>query len=171
MTTQVIALDLSITATGICDQHGQLTTTGGDAKLGDHRLTLIHEAIEDVIGSPILGDSPIHLAVIEDLPTHGKGAGTTGMVQGIARLALRDHGVPYALVAAASLKMFATGKGNCDKATMRMELYKRTGMDIADDNQVDAYWLWVMGNEYLGQRVVPMPAANCRALAKVKWPY
>jgi Holliday junction resolvasome RuvABC endonuclease subunit len=161
---RVIGVDPSLTATGLALVDGSLTTVGGAAALGDGRLTRIHdEILRACDGGPVL-------AVLEDLPTHTKSAGITGMVQGVVRLALRTAGVPYVTVVPATLKKYATGRGGADKADMRMALYQRTGVDERDDNRVDAWWLRHAGLDWLGAPVIRLPKQQRDALVKVAWP-
>jgi Holliday junction resolvasome RuvABC endonuclease subunit len=159
----VIGVDPSITATGVALSDGSLITVGGKSDRGDERLL----DIACLIGTSV---TRADLVVMEDLPTHAHGAGISGMVQGVVRLMCLRASVPYALVTAATLKKWATGSGNADKSDMRMALYKRTGLDVRDDNQVDAWWLRAAGLECLGQSVVEMPTAQIKALAAVSWP-
>lgn len=162
---RVLGLDLSIAATG-----WQVAGRGGvlplPARQGDRRLVTIEQHVLHQIAT--LGG--VDLVVIEDLPTHAHGAGITGMVHGAVRAALIHISAPYALVTPATLKKYATGRGNAPKPDLRMELYKRTGLDHADDNHVDAWWLWHAGMDYLGHAVVELPAAQRDALGKVAWP-
>lgn len=167
MTPRVVGIDPSITATGIADHHGFMTTIGGDAKIGDKRLRLIAEAVTNAAtiwpaGGQGGSRDPdvVDLAVIEFLPAHMKGAGITGMVHGVIRLVLMELAVPYVLIPPANLKGYATGRGVGAKADLRMALYKRTGLDCADEDQVDAAWLRMMGLDYLGHPVVEMPVAH-----------
>lgn len=171
MTPRVIGLDLSLTATGIApwvDGMPTFTvrtvTADGDQRLRRIVVDARTEAYDHVKGEPI------ELAVIEDLPTHAHSAGITGMVHGAVRCALMALGVPYALIPPASLKKYATGRGNATKADMRMALYKRAGLDLKDDNQVDAWWLRAAGLEHLGCPVVEVPQTHRDALGKVDWP-
>jgi hypothetical protein len=111
------------------------------------------------------------LAIIEDLPTHAHGAGKTGMAQGVVRCCLIENSVTYLTVVASVLKKFATGKGNCGKPDMRMELYKRTGLDIPDDNQVDAWWLRQIGLHLIEDPDrIDLPKAHLSALDKITRP-
>lgn len=170
MTPRVCGLDLSITATGIATWDGRPTSTirtvtsDGDQRLRRIMVTVRADAWD------YLKSEPIDLAVIEDLPTHAHGAGITGMVHGAVRVALMEKGVPYALVPPATLKKYATGKGNATKPDMRMALYQRTGLDLRDDNQVDAWWLRAMGLDALGHPIIDLPKTHRDALAKVPWP-
>lgn len=163
MSAKVIGLDLSITATGTASATGELATISGLSHRGDRRLQAIHEGVVALL----LNDP--HLVVIEDLPTHAHGAGITGMVHGVVRWACLEFDVPYVLVPPATLKKYATGRGNATKSDMRMELFRRTGLDVRDDNQADAWWLRAMGLDYLGDPAVELPAAQRTALGKVDW--
>ncbi|MFI6228904.1 hypothetical protein ACIBCR_16495 [Micromonospora echinospora] len=163
-TPRVVGLDLSITATGIawCDGTTYTVTTKAT---GDRRLV----AIVSEVSRAVEGRG-IHLVVIEDLPTHAKAAGITGMVHGAVRAWLIDHNVPYALITPASLKKYATGKGNAGKPDMAVAAYKRLNREPADDNQVDALWLRAAGLDHLGHPLAPMPATHRAALDAVTWP-
>jgi len=166
----VIGIDPSLTGTGIATYSGTATIHGE----GDQRLKAIYKAIHTA-ATPFLrrpGLDPLRtLAVIEDLPTHGQGAGKTGMAQGVVRLALIDAGADYVLLTPATLKKFATGKGNATKPDMRMALYKRAGLDLRDDNQVDAWWLRQAGLYATGHdAALTLPRAQREVLLKVAWP-
>jgi Holliday junction resolvasome RuvABC endonuclease subunit len=158
---RVAGLDLSITATGVALPDDTLKTVTGKAKDGDGRLAHLFGVALD------LANLRLDLVVIEDLPTHAHGAGITGMVHGAVRCALISRGVPYLLVPPATLKKYATGKGNAPKPDMRMALYKRTGIDVSDDNQVDAWWLRAIGMQVLGEPIIDLPAAQIAALSKL----
>ena len=161
---RVVGLDLSITAPGIAWCDGSVHTVRPDGH-GDARLL----SIVDEVARAVDGRS-IDLVVIEDLPTHARAAGITGMVHGAVRAWLLRHDVPYALVTPATLKRYATGRGNADKSTMAVAAYKRFGRELADDNSVDALWLRAAGMDHLGHPLAPMPAAQRAALDKVAWP-
>ena len=165
MTDRIIGIDPSLSATGIATPSEAYTvaTEASDPQ----RLVKIHTAARIAL----IEGGRAHLAVIEDLPTHAHGAGLTGMAQGVIRLALVQFGVPYVAVTAATLKKFATGSGNANKSDMRMALYKRAGLDIRDDNQVDAIWLRQIGLHLTDHRdAIALPKAHTDALLKVKRP-
>jgi Holliday junction resolvasome RuvABC endonuclease subunit len=170
-TPAVIALDLSITAAGLCDTEG-VTSTVKTKLPGDQRLLAIVEDVRRIVGpgAGYLGANLAELAVIEDLPTHAKSAGITGMVQGAVRVELMRLGVPYVLVTPASLKKWATGKGNADKIAMAVSTLKRFGRDFPNDNECDSWLLRAMALDALGCPLAPMPAVNRAALDAVKWP-
>lgn len=162
MTGHVIGIDPSLTGTGVANET-ETFTISTDAKTVN-RLQVIHRRISQALFL-------VDLAVIEDLPTHAHGAGLTGMAQGVIRLALMDNLVPFTTVPAATLKKFATGRGNATKADMRLELFKRTGVDLRDDNQVDAWWLRQVGLHLTDHPDrITLPATHVAALTKVKTP-
>jgi Holliday junction resolvasome RuvABC endonuclease subunit len=162
---KIIGLDLSITATGTCSPAGVTNTITGKAALGDDRLITIRNRVR-----VIAVDWRPDLAVIEDLPTGAHGAAALGMVQGVVRAELKDRGVPYVLVTAATLKAYATGKGNSDKSAMILAAYKRSGREFKDNNQCDAFWLWAAGMDHYGSPQFTLPQAQRDRLGAVKWP-
>lgn len=162
----ILALDLSLTATGVATPTGELDTWATDDRQGDARLVDISDRL-----NLLLRRNPVTVAVIEDLPTHAHGAGKTAMVHGLVRERLLRRGIPIVLVVASQLKKYATGKGNATKPDMRVELLKRTGLDLRDDNQVDAWWLRAMALDAYGQPPVQLPAVHRDALAKITWPH
>jgi Holliday junction resolvasome RuvABC endonuclease subunit len=160
----VIGLDLSLTATGIAYADGSTTTVKTRAADGDRRLLHIVAAVTEAL------DPDTCLVVLEDLPTHAHSAGITGMVHGAVRAALLDQHAPYALVPPATLKSYATGRGNADKTAMALEAFKRSGAEFSDDNQCDAAWLRWAGLDWLGAPAFSVPQAQRERLVKVDWP-
>ncbi len=162
----VIGIDPSLAATGVAAADGTSWTIA--TKAGDpDRLAVIYQRINATAAGATLRDDDA-MAVIEDLPAHAHGAGLTGMAQGVIRLALINNGLPYVTVAAATLKKYATGKGNATKADMRMAWFQRTGEDVRDDNQVDALWLRQIGLALLDDpTAIPLPKTHTAALDKV----
>lgn len=164
----VLALDLSLTATGVASPVGLFTTLKPPA--GTVMARVVWHI--DRILATIAETSP-DLVVMEDVPFGGGNfaAGPLAMLHGALRFNLLvGYPTTYATITAASLKKYATGRGNAKKPDMRVELYKRTGLDVADDNQVDAAWLRLMALDAYGHPEVMLPALNREALIKVDWP-
>lgn len=164
MTPGVLGIDPSLTATGVADPDGNTYTIKTKAKDGDYRLIQIFQEISSE------ASFGVRYAVIEDLPTHAMSAGKTGMSQGVVRAALCDWNIPFVTVPPATLKKYATGKGNADKAAMALALKERTGLELADDNQVDAWWLRAIGLQLLRFPCVNLPQSQVDALGKLKVP-
>lgn len=163
---QILALDLSLTATGIALPRGNLGTFKPTTER-DRRLLEIVNTVADLtaLWTP-------DLVVIEDLPTglRNAAAGSLGMCHGAVRVEFMRHRIPYLTVPPATLKTYATGRGNATKPDLRMELFKRTGLDMADDNQVDAWWLRALALDLAGQPLLELPQSHRRALTKLVLP-
>jgi Holliday junction resolvasome RuvABC endonuclease subunit len=160
---QVTGLDLSMTQTGICH------TVEGAAcwhvlkpkKVKDARLPeIVDQVLEYVTGAD--------LVLIEMLPPNMKGAGITGMVQGIVRLELQRAGIPYGDIGPSSLKKYATGKGGASKTEMALAALTRGQAEISNDNACDAWWAWVMAADHLGSPVFPLPKLNRTMLDNIE---
>lgn len=159
----VLGLDLSITATGVARRFDAFTITPRGK--GDERLLEIRHAISSAVAL-----EKFDLVAIEDLPTHAHSAGITGMVHGAVRTLLLHHRTPYVLIPPASVKKYATGKGNSGKPEMAVAALKRAGVEFGDDNQCDAFWLRAMALDHLGKPMFGLPENHRAALAKVAWP-
>jgi Holliday junction resolvasome RuvABC endonuclease subunit len=168
---RVLALDLSITATGMCLPDGTTNTIKTRDKDGDRRLQTIVDSIGVALGEGHdgIGDG-VDLVVIEGPVVRSSAAVIIGMVHGAVRLRLLDFDTPYTLVTPATLKAYATGKGNADKTAMAIAALKRTGREFADDNQCDAFWLRAAALDWYGQPEFELPKAQRDRLTKVVWP-
>ena len=155
----VLGIDPSLTATGIAHASGLTETVKTRAKDGDTRLEVIYREVS-------FAAEHAPFAVIEDLPKHAMAAGITGMVQGVVRLALIDNDVDYLTIPPATLKKFATGKGNATKADMRRAWLMLTGEDNADDNQVDAAYLRQIGLFLMGALTLDIAPEQLLAVAR-----
>jgi len=60
-----------------------------------------------------------------------------------------EHGIPYEGVPVGTIKRFATGKGNADKAAM-IAAMKARGFSPADDNEADALALLLWATDARG---------------------
>lgn len=164
----VLALDLSLTATGVAMPDG--TTTRWSPKCrGAERLKVFRELVTDTLtdAAPM-----IDLVVIEEYAFSRAAAHSheVGELGGVVRLALHDIGVAWVAVGPSSLKKYATGRGNAKKPELLAEAIRRLNFDGHDDNEVDALWLQAMALDHYGEPVVDMPALNREALVKVAWP-
>ena len=53
---------------------------------------------------------------------------------------------------------------------MEVAAFKGGGVEAGDENQVDAWWLWVAGLYAVGEAPFGLPADQVAALSKVQWP-
>lgn len=165
---RILALDLALGVTGVAHD-------GGAERLRAHRLdgpgrlAFIRDAI--LIRVDLLGAD---LVVLEE-PFIGRQA-RTGLlellgVHAVVRVALWEHAIPYAVIAQAALKRYATGKGNASKEDVHGAAIKRLGYAGASRDEADALWLLEMARaHYTPAAATPVPAAHRAALAGVAWP-
>ena len=167
MTRPVVGLDPSLTGTGVATMDGQWTILTKPASNLTGQLTRLRSIVAAVYErTPALS-----LVVIEapafsraNAGTH-RGAGLWWMFADV----LDARGCQLVEVAPTAVKKFATGKGSASKADMRMALYQRAGLDIADDDQVDAWWLRQMGLHLVGDpSAIDLPKTQLAVLAGVR---
>jgi Holliday junction resolvasome RuvABC endonuclease subunit len=127
---------------------------------------------DDVVQRIIGGGMPA-LVVIELLPRAGtRFDPERGYLWWAIVRDLVGKGVPVLEVSVATIKKYATGKGNASKQAMieatvrRLPQYETGG----DDNLCDALWAMAIGKEMIGEPVVDMPKVNREALAKLVLP-
>lgn len=159
----VVGLDLSLTATGYANDVGA-GTLGAAGRKGCARLALLRDLA-------ILECRDADLVVLEGyaFAARNSHAHALGELGGVIRLALHERRVPFVDVPPASLKKYATGKGNANKGEMLAAAIRRLDYDGASDNEADALWLRAMGMDALGCPPVKLPETHRAALAKVDW--
>lgn len=169
MTPRVVAFDLSLTRTGCALPDGSLCslTPPKASSSGMPRLAWIRAAVLDAAAG-------CGVVVLEGYSL-GQARGSSrshslGELGGVVRLALYEAGLPYADVAPASLKRYATGRGNAGKEEVLAAAIRRLGYAGHDNNEADAAWLRTMALDHYGQPCAAIPARQREALAGVQWP-
>lgn len=160
---KVSGLDLSITAPGVAHtvEGAVCTHLIKPREKGDLRLN-------EIAGAIIRYAEDSDLVIIEGYLNQSMSAGITGMVHGAVRAALIEAGLKYATLPPSSLKKYATGRGGASKTDMAVAAFKRGGVEFTNDNECDAWWLWVAANEHLGEPVFDLPKVQRDALDKIK---
>jgi Holliday junction resolvasome RuvABC endonuclease subunit len=163
--SQTTGLDLSITETGWAGWSAAGGPVSGIIKTkprdGDRRLITIREGvIAQAAGS--------QLALIEAPTPRSMTSVISGMVHGVVRVGLISIAVPYATVMPATLKKYATGSGVATKTDMAVAALKRGDREFRNDNECDAWWLWVMAQDYIGNPVLSLPKTHRDSLAKIR---
>ncbi|MGE3445909.1 MAG: hypothetical protein AB7L13_25000 [Acidimicrobiia bacterium] len=162
----IAALDLSLTATGWATldptgdlRWGTITPPARGHPIGA-RLDHLRQAVADLAADA-------HLVVLETPVVRSPAALTLGMVHGAVQHRLHELGRAVLLVAPATLKVLATGKGNAGKADVRGAARTRLGYTGESDDEADACWLADLGARYLGWTRPPLPATHLRAMVKI----
>jgi Holliday junction resolvasome RuvABC endonuclease subunit len=162
---QVMGLDPAMGKTGVCLPSGA-TYTITPRSSGDDRLT----EVRDHILAAVAAENVTHV-VSEDVPSNMKGAAgkVIPMLHGAIRAGLKDARIPYVVLSPSTLKKYATGNGSCDKIAMAVAAFKRAQREFKDDNQCDAWWLWIAGQDRFGAAPFTLPALQRKALEVVEW--
>ena len=162
-------LDLSLTSTGTARIDGTLSRADRwqPRKLTGHdRLDWLLQHVENAVYQA-------DIVVIEG-PSYGSPLGQHqlgGLWWLITHLLLYRNGIPYAVVPPASLKKYATGKGNAGKDQVLLAAsnrYPESGIDGNDT--ADALVLAAMAADFYGFPLREVPKLNRSALASVTWP-
>jgi len=154
----ILGLDLSLTATGWCQQLKPWTgswfvdfgTIRPSSMSEVKRLSWLSSELAERIDA---SNSELTLAVVES-PSYGSKSATflqIGWLHWQARILLDKAEIPYVLVAPVQLKQFATGSTKADKALILREVWRRWKIEAADNNQADAVVLAQIGRALLGE--------------------
>jgi crossover junction endodeoxyribonuclease RuvC len=160
--TRVLGLDLSLTATGYAYSEEVVGVIRSKSR-GMRRLSEIVEAVHDLAFEA-------DIVVLEGYSyASANQAHQIGELGGVVRLVLYHRRIPFVDVAPATLKKFATGKGNAPKDAMIAAAIRRFGFEGSDNNEADAWMLRCMGlaayAEWNG-----VTDYQREALGKVEWP-
>lgn len=163
---KIMGIDAALTRTGVAFPDGTTRLIRTKDGTGDARLLYIRDHLRVALRS-----SYPDLVILEDIRAGLKGAAARQipMVHGAVRVELMDQAVPYIEINASTLKAYATGNGNANKAAMIMAAYKRSGREFTDDNECDAAWLRWLGLDWAGQPELILPAAQRARLRVVDW--
>jgi hypothetical protein len=106
----ILALDLSLTGTGVCLPDGSTTTIKTANLRGPERLRYIRDQVRDYTYLDI------KVCIIEGY-SYGsaQGACNIGELGGVIRVLLFERDIPIVEIAPKSRAKYATGNGNADK--------------------------------------------------------
>ena len=171
----VVGLDPSLRATGLALPDGELLTiTTPACKKGcplDERI----ERMRHIVGRVGVRVKIGCLVVIEGAALHSNNNDSHELAGIWWKLVVRlaEQGNQIAVVGPGQLKKFATGSGAKDpgKARMREALRQHAGLDMADHNQVDAFWLRQAGLVRQGHPdALSLPKVQTAVLDGIAWP-
>jgi Holliday junction resolvasome RuvABC endonuclease subunit len=158
----IVALDLSLTATGFATSAGASGVLVPKNLDGMPRLKWILDSVWNVTDGA-------ELVVIEgyafDRPNQAHQIGELG---GIVRFTLWESGRAYVEIAPSCMKKFATGKGNSSKDEVLVAAVRQLDYAGSSKDEADALWLLEMARaHYTG---TAKNQAQREAIGKVQWP-
>lgn len=147
----ILGLDPSLTATGlvILDRNQKIhaVKTIFPNCFEEERLIFIRDWVRSATYNLSVKMAAIEgysYASIGNLPKLGE-------IGGILRVLLHEMNIPFVTVAPQTLKKWVTGKGQGQKNKMMLAAYKKWGVELDDDNQVDSYGLAMLAHSmYFG---------------------
>jgi Holliday junction resolvasome RuvABC endonuclease subunit len=147
----ILALDLA-TRTGWATGSDRVSDSGvqvSDVKRGESpgmRYVRFRRWLADMLQVYIP-----ELVIIEQ--AHHRGGAATEVAAGFStrvQEACAEKGIEHTTCHSATLKKFATGKGNAEKGAMILAAkVKWPDATIEDDNEADARWLWQYAHDTL----------------------
>lgn len=147
-----MGIDLSLVGTGVIVlENGTIVERVliKSKPVGDRptdELARIRKIVEQIRG--LVDKYRPTIAVIENLAFMARNTTALTQLAGLnyfTRAMLVDYGIPFYLVAPTSLKKFVTGNGTAKKDVMMLEVYKRYGVSLMNDNLADGYGLAQVG--------------------------
>jgi crossover junction endodeoxyribonuclease RuvC len=179
---RVIALDLSLTGTGIAATH----SSTGDARLWcttvaprrrPSETTIDHARLHDIISTVTgLATSWKPDLVVIEKPFQRPGQGDTSIrlaeLHGPIKHWLWCRGIRYVDVNLTHVKQYATGNGGADKQAVLASIISTYGrlVHVGTDDEADAMSLLAMALDQYGQPLVEVPETHRRALRATRWP-
>lgn len=173
--TRVTGVDLSLTGTGLC------IAEWGDPT-GDDVTVVTLRPPKGLMDLPrlrwlraevVAGCEESDLVVVEGLAFStrtGKASERAGLWWLVVD-ALDALNIPVAVMPPASVKTYATGKGNAGKDEVLADTVRRyPTVLVRDNNQADALILAAAGLDHLDAPLATLPATHRRALTGVTWP-
>lgn len=174
---KVLALDLSLTATGwaAVASHAtpviQVGTMNSGKMTGDDRVRHIVQHIHALCAAY----TP-HLVVIERKLAASGRTGTAldlAELHGVVRFYLAPR-VLYTYIQQGKVKIYATGSGAADKGKtgVALAVERRYGhlIQVQDDNQADAFTMAAAACHHYGHPLAEVPQTHARALVGIDWP-
>lgn len=167
---KVAAFDLSLTRPAACVD-GHLGVLETKKLRGHERLDAILDWV--YLHTHDDGRLDVDLVAIEGYAyARANQAHQIGELGGVVRHSLWDLGIPYFVVPPASVKTYATGKGNAGKDDVLTAAIRRGGelFSGSTNDEADAWWVWALTMDLAGEPVITVPQTHRRALDKLSLP-
>jgi crossover junction endodeoxyribonuclease RuvC len=178
---RAVALDLSLTATGIAVTHD----SAGEPRLScltvtprkrpsetviDHQR--LHETICAVQAAVKFGPDLVVIEKPLQVARKGDTSVRLGELHGPVKHWLWSRRIRYVDVNLVHVKQYATGNGGADKPAVLAAIIARYGrlLHVGTHDEADAVSLLAMALDAYGQSLAPVTAQQGVAVGKVSWP-
>ena len=175
MAAVAIGVDPSMTATGVAWlDHTGAVSVRTIRTLSSAAPARYREILNVLV--PLVGQSPLHqrpVTFLEDVHVqHVDAAKALAGLHAVLEYALWLRRVPYTFVHAVRVKVYATGRGNADKAAMVQAATSLLGhtVQVRNDNEADALWLLAMAADWAGRPLVHLPPRQHDVLTRCAAP-
>lgn len=165
---RILALDLSLTASGVACHACGVSTISFKKTTGPERLVSIREAAMSHVF-----EHQADVAAVEGYSFGSRNGGERiGELGGVIRAALWEAEVPYVEIPPKSLKKFITDNGNAGKDEMLAATIRRwPEFNGKTNNESDAYGLGVMAkSHYEPELCDEILAFQQKVLDSIEWP-
>lgn len=169
MTPRVVGVDLSLTSTGLADSAGHVLRVQTKPTKGTDPLLDTLARLLAVRGQVMQWAFAATLVVVEG-PSYGQGRQSgdharAGLWWAVAEGLTYDMPSRLLVVPPATLKTYATGKGNASKDAVLAAAVKRyPAHDVTGNDVADATVLAAIGARILGHPIDDLPKTHLRAL-------
>lgn len=166
----ILSIDASLSNTGFAMmEKGIIVTCCIGSKLrGIPRLIEIRDHI-----SRLIDKTNTDIIFIEGY-AYGSGLGGSrnidlGELGGVLRVMFYEKGIPYVEIIPQHIKKFVTGKGNANKEMMMKISKEKYGIDFKNNDECDAYGMYLLGKEMVELGVEEALKKNGLAVTKKKY--
>lgn len=147
---KILAIDQSLTNTGYWydeNKNGNIITSNSDLITQTQKISFIKNQIVSICNN--LNPDFIIIEGYSYGSRNTKFTFTAGELGGAIKLWCYENNLKLEIVPPTIIKKFITGKGNSKKNQMLLNIYKKYGIEIKDDNIADAFSLNKFYSSYL----------------------
>jgi len=166
----VVGMDLSLTSTGLAVYgHGHVyreRIKTGDMR-GLRRLFYIRKQVIEFVLAQTTFTEPVPIFIEGYAFAKGDRAHQIGELGGIIRTDLAQFDFDVYTVPPGTLKKFVTADGQAKKPKIVLQLYKRWGIEVDQEDEADAVGLAIMGAIFVSPPGQCIPGHQVEALGKV----
>jgi len=137
----ILGLDLSLTSTGYALLHDEEVVWHGSVTGGNYRdaerLERFYEWVRRTLRSDVFCE---HVAIEGySYGSHNTNLPAIGELGGVIKLAIYQAGIPMHVIPPSTWKKQLLGRGNLPKDMVRVEAFKRYGVEFASQDTLDAW--------------------------------